>query len=262
MNIIDKYYEGYDEESRLVKDNAHKIEFITTINFLGKCIKNKSKILEVGAGTGRYSFYYAEKGHAVTALDIVSNNVEIMKQKLESSNSKLNIDIQQGDARDLSKYEDNSFDTVLCLGPLYHLTTEEERLQCIKECLRVLKKDGMLAIAYINRFAEYVVHIGRDKININDIGFKNIYTKGLEYQDDRDCFYYSTYHEIEDLMRKFDVEKINHVGTDGIVHMMRDNINRLSKEEFDKWLEYHLYTAEDNSIIGYSLHGLYICKKM
>lgn len=59
---VKKYYDDYDEDSRLVKDNAHSIEFITTIKYLDKYINNNHKVLEVWAGTGRYSFYYAEKG--------------------------------------------------------------------------------------------------------------------------------------------------------------------------------------------------------
>lgn len=56
-----------------------------------------------------------------------------------------------------------SFDVVLCLGPMYHLLKDEDRIKCIDECLRVLKPDGILAIAYINIYAQYVIHINRDK---------------------------------------------------------------------------------------------------
>jgi len=85
LDQIAQYYEGYDEESRLIKDNSHKVEFITTIHTLDDKIKKGARILEVGARTGRYSFYYLDEGHAVTALDIVPKNVEIMKEKLKQS---------------------------------------------------------------------------------------------------------------------------------------------------------------------------------
>ncbi|MGO1528851.1 MAG: class I SAM-dependent methyltransferase, partial [Senegalia sp. (in: firmicutes)] len=60
----------------------------------------------------------------------------------------------------------------------------------------------------------------------------------------------------------FNVEKLKHVGTDGIVHMMRNNINDLDENEFDKWLDYHFMTYDNASLIGYSLHNLYVCKKI
>lgn len=87
MQSIVEYYENYDEEARLIKDNAHKIEFITTMHFLDKFVKPSSRILEVGAGTGRYSFSLAEKGHSVTALDITPKHIEIMKEKARNSKS-------------------------------------------------------------------------------------------------------------------------------------------------------------------------------
>ncbi|MBS4535121.1 class I SAM-dependent methyltransferase, partial [Clostridium sp. D2Q-14] len=118
MGKIAKYYEGYDEESRLIKDNSHKIEFISTIHVLDDKIKKDARILEVGGGTGRYSFYYLNKGHTITALDIVQKNIEIMREKSKTIESG-NIDINLGDARDLSQFDTNTFDVVLCLGPIY-----------------------------------------------------------------------------------------------------------------------------------------------
>ena len=67
---INDYYDDYDEDSRLIKDNSHSIEFITTTTYLDKFISKGEKVLEVGAATGRYSFYFAENGGDVTALVI------------------------------------------------------------------------------------------------------------------------------------------------------------------------------------------------
>lgn len=150
---IEKYYEGYDEDSRLIKDNSHRVEFITTTHILDEKIKAGSKILDVGAGTGRYSSYYFNRGNKITALDIVPKNVEIMEEKFKAVKSE-DLEIRLGDAKDLSLFESNTFDVVLCLGPMYHLLNYEDQIKCIDECLRVLKPDGILAVAYINRYAQ------------------------------------------------------------------------------------------------------------
>lgn len=262
MGIIAQYYEEYDEESRLIKDNSHKVEFITTIHTLDDKIKKGARILEVGAGTGRYSFYYLDKGHAVTALDIVPKNVEIMKEKAKAIKSE-NIEIKLGDARNLSQFDSNTFDVVLCLGPIYHLPKSEDRIKCISECIRVLKPGGILVVAYINRYASYVIHISRDKNYINDESLRSIAEYGMEFKDDEDrnCFYFPTYDEMEEIMAGFNVEKLDHVATDGIVHMMRDIINALDEDEFKKWIDYHFMTYRNPSLIGYSLHNLYVCRK-
>lgn len=70
INLLE-YYELSDEENRLRKDKAHRVEFITTTYFIDNLIKRKHrpiKILDLGAGTGKYTYYYAKNGHSVTQL--------------------------------------------------------------------------------------------------------------------------------------------------------------------------------------------------
>lgn len=78
MKDVIKYYQYYDEENRLKKDNMHRVEYDTTKFYLDKIIKTNQTILDIGAGTGAYSFYYASRGNKVTALDISPKNVDIM----------------------------------------------------------------------------------------------------------------------------------------------------------------------------------------
>jgi len=74
-------------------------------------------------------------------------------------------------------------------------------------------------------------------------------------------FYFSSYDEMEEIMASFNVEKLERVATDGIVHMMRDSINALNENEFNKWLGYNFMTHKNPNLIGYSLHNLYACRK-
>ena len=61
---------------------------------------------------------------------------------------------QVGDAINLENIPDNSFDVVLHLGPMYHLSKDERELAC-KEAARVCKDDGILAFAYIVSIGTY-----------------------------------------------------------------------------------------------------------
>ncbi|MBU5591526.1 class I SAM-dependent methyltransferase [Clostridium sp. MSJ-4] len=260
MESIINYYEAYDEENRLTKDRAHKIEFITTTHFLDKYINKNSKILDLGAGTGIYSFFYAEKGVDIVSMDICPKHVSIMKDKAKKRNISLNV--LEGNALDLNAFSEETFDMVLCLGPLYHLMNKEERDKCIKECKRVLKSDGILATAYISRFATFINMIHRNTKNINDHGLRNISKTGKEFDDSRDCFYHSTYKEMEEIMDENKIYKLEHIGTDGIGGGLRHIINKFDDDEFDYWMKYHMETCKDESLIGYSQHGLYIGKKL
>lgn len=257
---IDKYYDGYDDDSRLIKDNSHSIEYITTTKYLDRYIFKDSKVLEVGAATGRYSFYFAENGCDVTALELLQNHVDIMKSKLNDKS--LNIKPIQGNALDLSRFEDEIFDSVLCLGPFYHLVNEDDRIKCIKECLRLLKPGGIISVAYISRFAHFADMVKRDKEEINNMNLHKILETGIETSDCGDCFYLSTYHEIESLMKDNNIEKNAHIATDGIGDMIRSSVNSFNEEEFELWLKYHFETCENPNLIGYSKHCLFIGRKI
>ena len=65
-----------------------------------------------------------------------------------------------------------SFDVVLNMGPFYHLITKEQREKCLKECLRVLKKDGLLITAYIPRYYVFQ-YIASQNVNYLDNNLAN-----------------------------------------------------------------------------------------
>ena len=144
--ILNKFYnEACDEDTRL--DPKHRqLEFLTTDRYVQKYLKPNCRILEVGAGTGRYSLYYASQGYKVNSIEYVQHNLDVLKSKITDN---MNIVAEQGDAIDLSRFEDNIFDIVLVLGPLYHLYTEEEINKCINEAKRVCKNNGIMMFAYL-----------------------------------------------------------------------------------------------------------------
>lgn len=103
------------------------------------------KILEVGAGTGRYSVALAREGYKVDALEYTQHNLEIMNSQIDGLTT---IRTHQGTALDLSRFADESFDLTLVLGPMYHLYTREDKEKALQEAIRVTKKGGCILIAY------------------------------------------------------------------------------------------------------------------
>ncbi len=140
MNYIEEYYNSYDEEGRLLSQHG-KVEFLTTMKYINECLDGMTapKILEVGAGTGRYSVTLAKKGYNVTAVELVEHNLDILKSKLDGSE---NITAVQGNALDLSAFADGTFDLTMVLGPMYHLYTREDKLTALREAVRVTKAGG------------------------------------------------------------------------------------------------------------------------
>ena len=146
MNYLEEYYNKYDEEGRLLSRHG-QVEYLTTMKYIEECLEGISdpSILEVGAGTGRYSVTLAKQGWQVTAVELIEHNLEILKSKLEGTEP---ITAIQGNALDLSQLTDNSFDLTMLLGPMYHLYTKEEKLKALSEAVRVTKHGGHILVAY------------------------------------------------------------------------------------------------------------------
>lgn len=259
-NVLDGFYkDGYVEDDRLTRGKMHYIEFITTTTYIDKYLKTGNRILEVGAGTGAYSLYYANKGYQVDAVELVQANVDVMKSKIKDN---MNIKAIQGNALDLSMYEDNTFDVTLVLGPLYHLFKSEEEEKAINEAIRVTKPNGKILIAFI-LFDLTVLTWGFQGKNIYDnYGNDKQVTLDFKPNNSEDLVFNMRYFdEVKNLMNKFEAKKIGYIATDGIGRVMREDIDNMTDEEYKMFVDYHLSICEREDLIGYSGHILSIIEK-
>ena len=144
---LEEYYNKFNEDKRLTRRHGN-IEFITSMKYIHEYLKPGDKILDIGAGTGRYSVPLSEEGYDVTAVELVPYNLGILKSK----GSK--VKAMKGDALKLNKLEDETFDLTLLFGPMYHLYTFEDKRKALEEAKRVTKKGGMIFVAYcMNEFS-------------------------------------------------------------------------------------------------------------
>lgn len=257
--ILNKFYnEICDEDTRL--DQKHrKLEFLTTDRYVQKYLKPNCRILEVGAGTGRYSLYYASQGYKVNSIEYVQHNLDVLKSKITDN---MNIVAEQGDAIDLSRFEDNIFDIVLVLGPLYHLYTEEEINKCINEAKRVCKNNGVMMFAYLPNdsiMISWALLKGHLKFGYDNKRFDQNFKIISEPSEIMRAFYID---ELEKIMNSNNIEKINNISTSGVAPHFRNIIDNLSEEEFEIWKNYHFSSCERKEVQGYSTHMLYIGKKI
>ena len=163
MTELEKYYNKFNEEKRLNSRHG-QVEFTTSMKYIHAYLPDDphAKILDVGAGTGRYSVALAEEGYDVTAVELVKYNLGILKSK------KSGVKAYQGNALKLSRFPNNEFDMVLVFGPMYHLLTTEEKVQALKEAKRVLKDDGVMLVAYcMNEYS--ILTYGSGRITFSNV---------------------------------------------------------------------------------------------
>lgn len=139
------YYQQGREDGRL-RAGAGLLELLRTQDVLRRLLPAAPvRVLDVGGGSGVHAEWLAAAGHQVELVDPVPLHVE-------QAGELAGVRAQLGDARALAAADD-SFDVVLLLGPLYHLTDAAERAQALAEARRVLRPGGLLVAATINRFA-------------------------------------------------------------------------------------------------------------
>ena len=259
--ILENYYKSIDEDTRLIKDKAHNIEFLTTIHYIEKYLKRGNRILEIGAGTGRYSIYFAKNDYNVNAVELLESNIRIFNENIKNNPTvKLKMRLDKGNATDLSMFKNDTFDITLLLGPIYHLFNVRDKEKAISEALRVTKPNGKIFIAYITNETMIISEYLR-KNRLKEI--KNICDNNFRVIDNSNNIFSVSYiSEFEKMMKQFDVRKLHQIGTDGISPHLSNYINNLDIEEFDIWFKYHLSTCERKDLLGYSSHILYIGEKI
>ncbi|MEZ8245167.1 class I SAM-dependent methyltransferase [Vibrio splendidus] len=257
------YYAKFDEEKRLLSQNITRIEFDTTINVLGSYLESAGRLTVLGAATGRYSLHYARQGMDVTAVELVPELVEQLKYNAETQN--LDLVVHEANATNVSFIENGTQDVVLILGPLYHIQSKSGREAVLKEANRILKPNGVVAIAYISRFfvAGLLAKMSSSLVSPDILSELN--ESGLVSSPDVDPFFRTGYFakplEIESLVIESGFSIENHIATDGYVRFIGQEVNQLNEQQYQSWFKYHLSTCSEVSLLGSSNHGLVIAKK-
>ena len=258
---IIRYYEEYDEHSRLTGAYGG-LEFTRTMDLLLRHLPSPpARILDIGGATGPYSEALARRGYEAHLLDPIPKHVEAARTRSGVASA------VAGDARNLH-WPDGFADAVLLLGPLYHLCDIAERVQALREARRVLKRGGALAAAAISRFASLLDGLNRGFID--DPRFQPILLQDLESGDHRnttntlDFFTTSHFHRPEELAQEIGGAGFHGVqvfAVEGPVWAASSFEQRWSDpEKRDFLLDILRRVESDSSLLGASLHLLAIAR--
>jgi len=253
-NLI-KYYNKFNEDKRLTTKHG-LVEFYTSIKYIEKYLRkyNNPKIIDIGAGTGKYSIYFYDKGYDVTSVELVKHNLMVIKNKRKDLPS------YQGNALDLSRFNDNSFDIVILFGPMYHLIKMEDKIKALNEAKRITKKNGLIFISYcMNEFA-IIKHGFIDNNILNEKELVNDEFQICPKEDD--LYSFVRLEDINYLKKETNLKRVKILSQDGPSEYIKSTINHMDDETFNKYLEYHFKTCERKELLGAGRHILDILKKM
>ena len=259
MTELEEYYNKFNEEKRLNSRHG-QVEFITSMKYIHKYINTQLpardfKILDIGAGTGRYSVALANEGYDVTAVELVKYNLGILKSKNSS------VKAMQGNALKLKKLADNTFDLTLLFGPMYHLFGSTDKEKALSEAKRVTKPGGIILVAYCMNEYSVLTYAFKER-HVLECMEQNRFTKDFHTISSKENLY--DYVRIEDINALNDaatLTRLQILSPDGPANYMRPFLNQLTEEEFKHFIEYHLATCERQDIIGAGAHTLDILHK-
>ncbi len=259
MTELEEYYNKFNEEKRLNSRHG-QVEFRTSMKYIHKYIPHDIhpatfKILDIGAGTGRYSVALAEEGYDVTAVELVKYNLGILKKKNST------VKALQGNALNLKKLPDATFDLTLLFGPMYHLFGFEDKKKALSEAKRVTKPGGIILVAYCMNEYSVLTYAFKEK-HILECMQQNRFTDDFHTLSSKENLYdYVRLEDIDALNQSLDLTRIQIISPDGPANYMRPFLNQLSEEEFELFIRYHMSTCERADLIGAGAHTLDILYK-
>jgi ubiquinone/menaquinone biosynthesis C-methylase UbiE len=257
------HYSAGLENTRL-QSAIGRLEFLRSISIINRFAPSSpARILDLGGGTGPYAFHLSKLGYEVDLVDAMPLHIQQAKEHGDAGRLR---HIAVGDARSLT-YADSSFDVVLLMGPLYHLTEREDRLVALSEVHRVLRPGGLVVASVISRFASLLDGFVRGLIV--DPMFEQIVRQDLKNGQHRnssghpDYFTSAKFHkasELADEMTEAGFADPLILGIEGfgsVIPILED----LGEADFVKLLEFLELVESEPEMIGVSSHLMGVSTK-
>ena len=148
------------EWERLERDARGRVAFEVHRRFLARYVRAGQRVLEIGAGPGRFTFALAELGTTVDVTDFSPVQLELNRRHLEGTDGERAVASRSTlDICDTSRYADASFDAVVAYGgPLSYAF--EDAPTAVRGMLRILKPGGVLVASVMSLLGSWRYFLG------------------------------------------------------------------------------------------------------
>ncbi len=263
LDDIKTYYRSNQEETRL---DVQQLEYRVTLGLFAKYVKPSSKILELGAGSGRYTLPLVKQGHHVTAIELVEELTNQNRARVEREGFLDRATFFSGDARHVIRETAGAFDTVLAMGPFYHLIDGQDRIELMSTVTEKTRKGGLVmtthltrlgVIAYmLARFPVWALQSPKQVAQILEAGYLWDHPRNGDFRG-----YFCTADEVRELHEAAGLEIIGLHSQDPAIGAVDEIYSALPPELKDSWSDILVKLSSDPLALGSGRSLLCVSRK-
>ncbi|MEG0014444.1 MAG: class I SAM-dependent methyltransferase [Cellulosilyticaceae bacterium] len=231
MDVVRDYYDSFAEgEWQRLNKPYSNVEFRSTLYLIDKYFPKEGKVLDIGAGPGRYSLELLKRGYSVSLLDLSQKELDIAKGKITDAGYTAEKYWCRS-ALELGCFEDDTFDAILLMGPMYHLHDAADREKVLGEARRILKPNGVAVVTYINTWGALKASLREFPESFADVEHFERYQKGGLIFSEEESFtatYFATPVLALAEVEKVGYEVISYAGAESFIAGMRMEIENLA----------------------------------
>ena len=260
------------EWRRLESKAQYRLEHLVTMYALKRHLPVVTQdrpchVLDAGGGPGRYTLALAAQGYTMSLFDLSPALLALARQRIAESAPAVRERVSavvEGSITDLSRFGDEQFDAMLCLGGvLSHVIEAAPRRQALAELRRVAKPGALLFIAVMNRLGAYR----------STVQWPSCYTQYFPHLPETGIAaigpggaltYYFLPEEFVSSLAAADLEPVRLYGCNGLgAHLQEDHLNALMADpkRWPMWRKQLLATCDHPSIVGVSNHLLAVARR-
>lgn len=143
---------GANEWERLESSLDNRVNYRIHKALLAEFVHAGDRVLEAGAGPGRFTIELAKAGADVTVCDLSDVQLDINREKVTEAGLADRVrGWHQADIVDLSRFESAAYDAVVCVGSVLSCVLDRFP-QALAELVRVTRPGGVIIVSVTSRY--------------------------------------------------------------------------------------------------------------
>jgi SAM-dependent methyltransferase len=274
-DAVRAYYDEYGERewARFERRPMDRVNLEVHRRFLARLVKDGDRVLEVGAGPGRFTILLADLGARTTVVELSPRQLQLNRQRVTAAGCQSSIEAWElGDVVDLSRFGDGSFDVATAFGgPLSYLFGRAG--EGLDQLLRTVRPDGFVAFSVMSRWGALRMAL-MDVFDFERRGLQDLNRQVIETGDlvgelarvpgmslPHECHLF-TWGEIEHLLDGRRCELVDASASNYLSVNLGDEVQNLDQAEWETFLDWEERACRSRGIYDAGTHILVAIRRI